>query len=203
MSDMAVLTATKRTKIGTGAARELRNKGMVPAIVYGVGKESLSIFIEEKEATKLYRKHGFTSTVVGIEIDGKVHKVLPKAVQLHPITDIVNHIDFVFLNKDTQNVDVPIVFEGKERAIGVKRGGFFNIILRKLTVNCPVDSVPQDIKIDVSNMGIGSSILASNLPLPKGCSLVNKSKLVVASITGRGGKSDNEASNNPGGDAAA
>jgi len=187
---MVVLAATNRDKIGTGSSRALRRSGTVPATVYGEGGAPLSIVIQEKEITKLYRRHGFTSTVVGIEIDGKVHKVLPKAIQLHPITDLVNHVDFVYLAKDIQKVEVPLVFEGKERALGVKRGGFFNIIFRKVLINCPVKSIPQDIVIDVSNMGIGSSILANTLTLPAGCELASKSSMVIASITGRGGKAD-------------
>ena len=104
MTEMTVLAATNREKIGTGSSRSLRRAGTVPATVYGEGGTPLSIIIQEKEITKLYRRHGFTSTVVGIELDGKVIKVLPKAVQLHPITDLVNHVDFVFLAKDIQKV---------------------------------------------------------------------------------------------------
>ena len=187
---MVILAATKRDIIGTGSARHLRRAGMVPATIYGEGGTAASVALEEKEVTKLYRRHGFTSTVIGIEFDGKVHKVLPKAVQLHPITDLVNHADFVYLTKKTQRVEVPLVFDGKERALGVKRGGFFNIIFRKITLNCPVDSIPVDIVIDVTNMSIGASIVASTLQLPEGCSLATKSTLVIASITGRGSKAD-------------
>ena len=187
---MTVLVATNRDKLGTGSSRSLRSAGQVPATIYGQGGAPLSIVIQEKEITKLYRRHGFTSTVIGVELDGKVIKVLPKAIQLHPITDLVNHVDFVYLAKDIQKVDVPLVFEGKERAVGIKRGGFFNIIFRKITLNCSVKSIPQDIVIDVTNMGIGASIVASTLKLPTGCTLAGKPNLVIASITGRGGKAD-------------
>ena len=187
---MTVLNATQRKTTGTGSSRTLRRTGFVPVTIYGEHSTPISVAIQEKEITKLYRRHGFTSTVVGIDIDGKVHKVLPKAIQLNPITDIVSHADFVFLAKDIQKVEVPLVFDGKERALGVKRGGFFNIIFRKITLNCPVDSIPQDIVIDVTDMGIGSSIVADTLTLPKGCSLATKVNLVIASITGRGSKTD-------------
>ncbi len=189
---MVILAATKRDTIGTGSARNLRREGMVPATIYGEGGTPVSVALQEKEVTKLYRRHGFTSTVIGIELDGKTHKVLPKAVQLHPITDLVNHADFVFLAKKTQKVEVPLVFEGKERAVGVKRGGFFNIIFRKITLNCPVDNIPTDVVIDVTNMPIGASIVASKLKLPAGSSLATKDSLVIASITGRGSKADAE-----------
>ena len=192
MSEILTLAATKRDSVGTGSARNLRREGLVPATIYGEGGEPLSVAVQEKEITKIYRRHGFTSTVIGIELDGKVHKVLPKAVQLHPITDLVNHADFIFLAKKTQKVEVPLIFEGKERALGVKRGGFFNIIFRKIALNCPVDNIPRDIVIDVTNMTIGASIVASKLKLPTGCTLATKDSLVIASITGRGSKDDVE-----------
>lgn len=191
MSVRVELKAQKRAKLGTGSARELRRNGLVPATVYGNGKEAVSIAIEEKEITKLYRKHGFKTCIIELDIDGKKHKVLPKTVDLHPITELVRHADFVFLaEKGVQKIEVPVVYEGKERSLGVKRGGFFNIIHRKLALYCPVDNIPVHIELDVSNMGIGSSIRADKLKLPEGCTLATKKGVVLASITGRGGKSE-------------
>lgn len=186
------LVAETRKELGTGASRALRRKGLVPATLYGAGNNPMSISVQEKEITKLYRRHGFTSTVIEMDIDGKKHKVLPKTVELHPITDMVHHADFVFLDKKVQKVDVPIVFDGKERAVGVKRGGFFNIILRKLPLFCNVDNIPLNIVIDVTGMVVGDSLRAQEIQLPEGCSLVTKKDLVIASITGRGSKASEE-----------
>ena len=190
MSGNVVLKANLRESVGTGSARELRRNGLIPATVYGNGKSPISISVEEKEVTKIYRKHGFTSTIVEIELDGKKHKVLPKTVDLHPITDLVRHADFVFVaDKGTQKVSVPIVYEGKERSVGVKRGGFFNIIHRKINLICDPKKIPTDIQIDVASMSVGSSLRAMKIKLPEGCTLDSKKDFVLASITGRGGKS--------------
>lgn len=187
---VASLSAKVREELGTGASRALRRKGIIPATVYGGGKDPMSVTVEEKEITKLYRRKHFSSSVLELDIDGKKHKVLPKAVSLHPITDIVNHADFVFLDEKTQKVDVPLVFEGKERCVGIKRGGFFNIIMRKLPLMCNIDSIPKEIVIDVVSMAVGDTIRASKIKLPEGTSLVSKKEFVVASITGRGSKAD-------------
>lgn len=187
-----LLAAKVREELGTGSARALRRQGIVPATVYGKGKDPLSVGIEEKEITKLYRRKHFSSTVLEIEVNGKKHKVLPKAVSLHPITDIVNHADFVFLDDKKQKVDVPIVFEGKERCVGVKRGGFFNIIMRKLPLMCDVNSIPKEIVIDVVSMAVGDSIRSESIKLPEGTALATKKALVIASITGRGSKATEE-----------
>lgn len=190
--EILVLPAQIREQTGTGPARLLRRNGMVPAIVYGAGHEPLSIALEEKEITKLYRKRHFISTVFEIEVNGKKHKVLPKAVELHPITDIVRHVDFIFIGEKEQKMQLPVVFEGKERAIGVKRGGFFNIVKRTIPVVAPSNNIPRNVTIDVTNMYVGQSIKASSLKLPEGCTLLLNPNFVVASITGRGGKADAE-----------
>lgn len=196
MTDTTILVADVRDEIGTGPSRALRRSGMVPATLYGADKKPMSISIPEKDITKLYRTHGFTSTVIQLEIGEKKHKVLPKCVELHPVKDIVRHVDFVYLGSKAQKVSVPIVFDGKERSLGVKRGGFFNIIFRKIDLLCPVNAIPTDIIIEVAHMGVGASLRASQLTLPAGCSLVTKNDFVIASITGRGGK-DEEASTTP------
>ncbi|MDR0773863.1 MAG: 50S ribosomal protein L25/general stress protein Ctc [Rickettsia sp.] len=193
MSELLELAAEMREKFGTGVARELRRKGMVPAMVYGAGKEVLAVSIEEKEITKHYRKLGFISTVIQIKVGSKTHKVLPKAVELHPITDIVRHVDFVHLEEKTQRMEVPIVYEGKERALGVKRGGFFNIIKRTITLLCDVNNIPKNINIDVTNMHIGQSLKAKSIKLPEGVQLTSKNDFIMATIIGRkGSKSEDE-----------
>ncbi|MDX1923880.1 MAG: 50S ribosomal protein L25/general stress protein Ctc [Rickettsiaceae bacterium] len=190
MSTNTVLKCEIRENSGTGGARELRKRGRVPAIVYGKGQTNISISLEEKEITKLYRKQGFKSTVLELDLDGKSYKVLPKAVELHPITELVRHADFVFLpEKGYQKVSVPILYEGKDRCIGLKRGGFFNIIHRKLELNCPVDQIPTFVEIPVAHLYIGSSIRSDSISLPEGCTLIENKSMILASITGRGGKS--------------
>lgn len=188
------LAAKVREELGTGSARALRRKGIVPATVYGKGKDPISVAIEEKDITKLYRRKAFSSTVLELDINGKKHKVLPKSVSLHPITDIVHHADFVFLDDKVQKVDVPIVFEGKDRCLGVKRGGFFNIIMRKLPLMCDVNSIPKEIVIDVVSMVVGDSIRSESIKLPENTQLASKKNFVIASITGRGSKATEEAS---------
>lgn len=191
MSDTFKLIAELRTDSGTGSARELRRSGRIPAVIYGKERETIHISLEEKEVTKLYRKPGFTTKIIDIEVDGKTHKTLTKAIQLHPTTELATHLDLVFLvdDKSLQKVEVPIVYKGKERSNGVKKGGFFNMIHRRVTLLCEPDKIPANIEIDVTSMNVGNSYKASRLPLPEGTKLYSKKNFVIASITGRGGKS--------------
>lgn len=192
MSEALTLAAEMREEVGTGATRALRKRGMVPATIYGPEKTPLSIAIEEKEITKYYRKPQFISQVFELEIGQKKFKVLPKTVQLHPITDIVFHADFVFLDNKTQKMAVPLVYANKENCLGVKRGGYFNTVKRTLEITCPVDSLPRKLEIDVTTFPVGTSLKAKDIELPRGAKLLCNPNLVIASITGKKGKAEED-----------
>lgn len=193
MSEVVSLIAQIREEVGTGASRSLRKKGMVPATIYGTGNNTLSIAIEEKEITKYYRKPQYMSQVFQLEIGSKKHKVLPKDIQLNPITEVVNHADFVFLGNKIQKMKVPVVYLNNENSVGVKRGGYFNTVRRFLTILCPVENLPRKIEIDTIDMPIGKSIKAKEAVLPEGAKLLDNPEFVIASIIGKKGKADVEA----------
>lgn len=193
MTEIITLAAELRTELGTGASRALRRRGMVPATIYGAGNTPVSIAIEEKEITKYYRRPQYISQVFEFDVAGKKYKVLPKAIQLHPINEIVNHADFVFLGDKMQKMDVPVVYANKDNCIGIKRGGYFNTVRRSLSILCPVDNLPRKIEIDVTNMPISTSMKAKQAPLPEGATLLENPEFVIASIIGRKGKTEEAA----------
>ncbi len=190
MSEVLTLAAELREDLGTGPARALRRRGMVPATLYGAGKDPLSIAIEEKEITKYYRRPQYMSQLFEFEIGQKKYKVLPKDITLNPITDIVNHADFVFLESKMQKMKVPVVYANKENSLGVKRGGYFNTVKRFLNILCPVDNLPRKIEIDTILMPIGTSIKAKEAVLPEGAKLLEDPNFVIASIIGKKGKGE-------------
>ena len=96
MSEVLTLAAEMREELGTGASRALRQKGMIPATIYGADKKPMSISVEEKEITKYYRRPQYITQVIEFEIGQKKFKVLPKAIDLHPITEIVTHGAWLF-----------------------------------------------------------------------------------------------------------
>ena len=190
MTEILTLAAEMREEVGTGAARALRRKGMVPATIYGAGKTPIPIAIEEKEITKHYRRPQYISQLIQFEIGQKKYKVLQKAIELNPLTEIVRHADFVFLDEKMQKMQVPVVYTNKETCIGIKRGGYFNTVRRLLTILCPVDKLPRKIEINIEDMGIGTSIKAKEAILPEGAKLLENPELVIASIIGKRGKTD-------------
>lgn len=187
---MEVLDAV--TRENSGNAREIRRTGYVPGIIYGSDKKEIKISILLKELTRLYHKGCFKSTVVEVNLEGQKYQTLPKALQFHPVSDVIEHIDFIFLGEKEQKVDVKIQYEGAERSVGVKKGGFFNIINRTIPVIADVKNIPQSIKVDVSKLKINDALTAHELTLPEGCRLIKKENFIIATITGRGGKKDEE-----------
>ncbi|HJK86538.1 MAG TPA: 50S ribosomal protein L25/general stress protein Ctc [Candidatus Megaira endosymbiont of Nemacystus decipiens] len=192
MTEAITLVAELRKDKGTGPSRELRRKGFVPATVYAAGKKPMSISIEEKEITKYYRRPLFLSQQFEIQIEDKKHLVLPKDIELNPITEIVRHVDFVFIDSKIQKMAVPIVYSNKDISIGIKRGGYFNTAKRFLNILCPVKNLPRSIEIDVSKTKIGESIKAKSAQLPDGAKLLDNPDFVIASIIGKKGKADSE-----------
>lgn len=191
MTEILTLAAEMREESGTGAARALRKRGMVPATIYGAGKTPVSIAIEEKKITKYYKKPQYISQLIQFEIGQKKYKVLPKAIDLHPINEVVRHADFVFLESKMQRMQVPVVYVNKENCIGIKRGGYFNTVKRLLTILCPVDNLPRKIEVDITEMQIASSIKAREATLPEGAKLLEDPEFVIASVIGKRGKADN------------
>jgi len=191
--EMNVLYAEKRERLGTGTARESRRQDRVIASIYGKDKTQLFITLPAKEVNHLYRKRYFTSTVFYIDVEGTKHKAIAKEVSLHPLTDMVSNIDFTYVKDDKHELAMPVLYEGREKALGVKRGGFLNMIKRKVKVSCDSNNIPQYLVVDVNNMAIGQKIKASEINLPEGCKLLEKPEQIIATMLGKVSKADKEA----------
>lgn len=181
------LTATTRETTGKGPARTLRRAGMIPAIIYGKGKKEVMITVSQRDVQLLHNKFTYMSTPVDISLDGKIVHVLPKAVLLHPVSDMVEHADFVFLNEGEKiKVKVPLLFTGKDRSVGLKRGGVLNAVLRNLTLMVDAKAIPSVVEIDIANLEIGSAIYLKDIKLPKGCAhTILDLNYTVAKVVGK------------------
>lgn len=190
-----VLKANTRKASGTGSARSLRRDGMVPAVIYGKGKEELFISLTQKEVQLLQNKFTFFSTPLVVEVDGKKYNVLPKAVSLHPVTDMVEHVDFVFLDGvDTVKVKVPLLFTGRDKSVGLKRGGVFNIVQRSLEVKVSPKNIPSVIEVNIADVGIGIPVRFKDISLPANCvATIKDPNYTIAKLVGKKVKGDEAA----------
>ena len=169
MSAVISVSAQPRERAGKGAARSTRRAGRVPAVIYGEKQEPTLISVEPKELDRLVHKKAFFATLLDIDLGGKKHRVLPRDVQFNPVTDVIEHLDFQRIGKDTKiHVNVPVVVKNEAAAPGLKRGGVLNLVRHEIPFTCSPENIPQQIVVDLTGLDIGASIHISSLELPKG-----------------------------------
>ncbi len=118
------INAVKRDVKGTGASRRLRRAGTVPGVVYGAGKEAVTLEINAKELFLEFRHEAFHASVLTLNLDGKKESVLLRDFQMHPVRNTIQHIDFQRVSATEKiHVKVPFHFINAEIAPGVKLGG--------------------------------------------------------------------------------
>lgn len=163
------LAAEARAEAGKGAARAVRREGKIPAVIYGDNKEPALISLGEKELTKELRSRHFFTQLCEVEVGGQKHLVLPRDVQLNPVTDRPEHADFLRVSeKTTITVAVPLHVTNERAAPGIVKGGTVNIVHHELQVACPATDIPEGFTVDLTGLEIGSSVRIADLNLPKG-----------------------------------
>ncbi len=152
-----------------GSTHSLLTKGMVPGIIYGKGSEPTKIALEDKILKKLMSTGSFYSTIIDIDIDGKVEKILPKQLQYHPVSDKLIHFDFLRVQENTKvNVEVPIEFLNQDKCPGLKKGGVLNTVRRLVELTCNANNIPSKLEFDLLESEIGDAVKISNINLPDG-----------------------------------
>ena len=167
MADIISLAAEPRERAGKGAARATRRAGRIPAVIYGNKETPSMVSIHPIDLMHQIRGGGFFSKVYEIEADGKKHRVLPRDIQLHPVTDQPIHVDFMRFSKTTRLVvEVPVIFVGEEECPGLRQGGVLNIVRHAIEMRASPDSIPESVKIDLSGYNVGDSVHISSVTLP-------------------------------------
>jgi large subunit ribosomal protein L25 len=190
------INAVIRDLKGTGASRRLRRAGTVPGVVYGGGKEALSLEINYKELFLQFRHEAFHASVLTLVLGGKKENVLLRDFQMHPVRNTIQHIDFQRVSATEKiHVKVPFHFVNGDVAPGVKTGGgIVAHVLTEADVSCLAKDLPEFIEVDLAALEIGQSVHLSQIKLPKGVSFVqlaHNNDTAVASIAKtRGGVSE-------------
>lgn len=184
MSEIVNLNAQAREKGGKGPARAVRRAGNIPAVIYGAKEPPMLIAVPPKETTRELHRPGFFTRRMTITIDGKKHDVLPRDVQLDPVTDRPVHFDFLRITKDSiLEVMVPVVFLNEGASPGLKKGGVLNIVRHEVGVRCKPDAIPEKLEFDLTGLEIGHSIHISAIKLPNGVTPVIRDRdFTVATI---------------------
>ena len=163
------MSATKRERADKGVARALRRENRTPAVIYGDKKDPVTISIPTKEANVEYNKaHMFTS-ICEMDVEGEAMQVLARDVQIHPVKDSVEHVDFLRVTDKTKiTVAVPVNFINQEECAGIKEKGILNVIRYDVDIDCRARSIPDEIEVDLTKFEIGDSIKISDAVMPDG-----------------------------------
>ncbi len=149
--------------IKKGDAEKLRKNGIVPAVVYHKGEETVAIGVNELALKKIV--HSAESHIIDLQFpDGKIKRSFIKDVQFHPVTDRIIHTDFQLFSADEIiELEVPVAVSGD--SIGVEKGGKLQIILHALTIKGKPENMPDHIVIDVTALQIGHSLHVKEIPM--------------------------------------
>jgi len=169
MTKHYALSAEKRERAGKGVARTLRRENKIPAVVYGDNKEAEMIALPAKEITLEYHKGHMFTNLCDLEIGGKKQLVLVRDVQLHPVNDRVEHVDFMRVTpKTTILVHVPVNFLNEDTCPGIKAGGSLTIVRHDLELICKATEIPEAIDVDLAGLEIGDAAKIKAVKLPAG-----------------------------------
>jgi large subunit ribosomal protein L25 len=169
MRETLELTVEPRAKLGKGASYQTRKSGRIPGVIYGGDAAPETVHVDERTLSRLYSSGSFLQTLVMLETGGKKTRVIPRAVQLDPVSDRVVHVDFMRLTPGGSiSLNIPVHFRGLESSPGIKRGGVLNVVRHEVALLCPVDNIPEFIEADMSALDIGDSLHISAFALPEG-----------------------------------
>lgn len=200
MSDAFELNCSVRTEQGKGASRRLRRlNNHIPAILYGGGKDPLSLTISHDDIFHATENEAFFSHIITLNIDNNKEKAVIKDLQRHPAKPFIVHADFLRVKENEAIVvNVPIHFINEEKCVGVKlHGGNILKTLTEIEVSCLPKDLPEYIEVDMLNLDVGDSVHLSDITLPEGVTSValthgEDSDLSVAIVQQPRGGDDSE-----------
>jgi len=169
MAEARILAVTARDRAGKGAARAERRAGRIPAVIYGGKVDPVLISVDPRDLQRELFAGQLFSTVYTFDVNGKSERVLPRDVQVHPVTDRPEHVDFLRVTASTKlAVEVPCNFINEEECPGLRLGGVLNVVRHAIEFVCRVDDIPQHIDIDLTGLEIGDGVHISMVKLPDG-----------------------------------
>ena len=163
------VVARPRAELGTNASRRLRREGRIPAILYGGGKDSTPLSLEENRIRKQIENEAFAAHVLTVKVGGEESQAVLKSVHRDPATERVIHMDFQRISATSEiRMHVPLHFVNEEDCPGKRAGGIVTRLLVEVEVGCLPKDLPEYIEVDMSVLDVGDSVHLSELRLPEG-----------------------------------
>lgn len=169
------LVTTARETFGKGVARKIRAAGQIPAVIYGHGTEPQHVSLPGHETSLILRK---SNQVLELDIQGKLQLALVKDVQRDPVRQIIEHIDLVVIRKGEKvHVEVPVHVQGESFS-----GTIAMLEVTTLRLEVEATHIPENVTVDIEGAVDGTQVLAGDISLPTGATLVDEADLLIVNI---------------------
>ena len=168
MATPATLSAEPRSVTGKGAARELRRRGRIPAVIYGHHREPQALDVDAITATRLLQSIGSAATLVDVTITGREPvKVLIREVQRNPVRPVdIIHLDLYEISADEKiTVEVPVHLVGIPDGVR-NSGGVLDHLLHEIEIRVLPKDLPSHVDVDVTALTIGHGVFVRDITVP-------------------------------------
>jgi large subunit ribosomal protein L25 len=175
------LASEPRTQLGSRNSGRLRREGKVPAVVYGLGTDTVSITVPARELQHILAGEAGANSLINLDVDGENVLTLARQIHRHPTRGELVHVDFVRIDRDVAvSAEIPIHAVGE--AEGVKDGGLLEQLMFHLTIEAMPGNIPVALEIDVSALGIGDQLRVEDMALPEGVTTPVEADTVVVQV---------------------
>lgn len=176
-----ILEAKNRETGARSTLTKLRNKGQLPAVIYGYNVDNKPVTLDYKEMSKAVQKYGRTS-IFKINLEGKQINAVLTDVQRCALKGTVKHVDLLSINMaEILEVNVPVTVIGE--SVGVKEGGVLMQPMRELTIKVKPSEIPESIEVDASNVGMNESISVAEIRNTVSFEIINADEDTLVSVT--------------------
>jgi large subunit ribosomal protein L25 len=175
------LAAAPRSELGSRPAGRLRREGFVPAVVYGLGNDTLAVTVPQRELGRILAGESGANTLINLELNGDSMLTLARQIQRHPTRGELVHVDFIRIRRDVAvAAEVPLHLVGEPA--GVRDGGLLEQLVFSVTVEAMPGNIPVSLELDVSALNIGDQRRASDLSIPADVTTELDPETVVAHV---------------------
>lgn len=177
-----VLVAESGRATGSANSRRLRREDSIPAVIYGLGMDPLSISVARRDLRAALSGSAGMNTVLDLSVDGTVYPAIIKDVQRHPVRRNVSHVDFIQIDLNEEiTVWVPVRLEGEAKDV-VQNNGLVDLSMNEIEVTTTPRTIPDEIVIDVTDMTMDTVITLGEIQLPDGVVSTHDSELPVVTV---------------------
>ena len=176
MSESFVVEAEPRTDLGKGASRRLRREGKLPGVIYGIGKDPVSISLQQNVLMHQLENEAFFSHILTVKLGKNEEQAIIKDLQRHPSKPILLHVDLQRVSATEKiRVNVPLHFLNEDTSPGVKAGGLVSHHITEVEVSCLPGDLPEFIEMDLGALELEGIVHLSDISVPSGTELVELS----------------------------